>query len=143
MAIDRLFRQRDEDIARAYDLIDARDGFCPECKCCNGLGAAHLIDFSRPGKMGRGKRHGIDLSVSARRGYHDDFFDACNLCGNDVHKNGGRIRRLAAWNVDPDAGKGCDLLSQNRSVRFAVEPAVGLLLLMECPDILHGPLHDF
>ena len=31
----------------------------------------------------------------------------------------------------------------NRSVRFAVEPAVGLLLLMECPDILHGPLHDF
>ena len=92
--------------------------------------------------MRRGEGHGIDLSVSARRGYHDDLLDSGHLGGNDVHENGGRISRLAAGNVDADTGKRCDLLAQYRSIRLAVKPAVRLLLLVEGPDILHGALHD-
>ena len=137
-----LFGQSHEDVAGAGDLIHLGHAFRAEGQGCNGLRAAHLVDFIHARHACRGKGSRVDLSVRTGRGRHDDPFHTRHLCGDHVHQHAGGIGCRPARRVDARGGHGEQTHPQNGAVRFCLKPAGPLLLFMEGTDVRRRLLHD-
>ena len=129
------------DVAWPYDLIDFFNRFRTKCQCCDGLGTAYFVDFICTCFVGCHQSSRVDLSFCIARCGHDDLSYTGYLGWYDIHQYRGWVDSLAAWHVDTDSGQGCNLLSQQGTVLFAVKPAGALLLLMIRTDI-HQCLAD-
>ena len=140
-SVDCFFGKGYVDVTWAYDLIDFFDGFCTKCQCCDGLCTAYFVDFIGTCFVGCHQSSRVDLSFCIARCGHDDLTYTGYLGRYDIHQYRGWIDCLAARYVDTDSGKRRDLLSQQGTVLFAVEPAGALLLLMIGADI-HQRLAD-
>ena len=87
MAVDLFLGQRDEDVARTRDLVDARDGLRAEGHRSDGLSAADLVDFLDAGRTRGDEDVGIDFAV-LRRYHHDDLTDTSDRGRHSVHDDG-------------------------------------------------------
>ena len=130
-----LFGQSHEDVAGAGYLIHLGHAFRAESEGCNGLGAAHFVDFIHARHACRGKGSRVDLSVRAGRGRHNDPFHSRHLCGNHVHQHAGRIGSRPARRVDACGSHRKQTHAQNGAVRLCLKPAGPLLLFVEGADI--------
>ena len=135
MTIYGFFRQRYIDISRSYDLVYFRDAFCSKCKGCNRLCTACFVYFICACLFCSDKNCRIDFSFCITWGGHDDLIDTCHFCRHDVHQNRRRIYRFSARYINTDFLQRCHFLSQHRSLRRALEPAVLFLQFMVALDI--------
>ena len=104
-AVNTLLRQRDEKITGTNDLVDRWHMFAPIRHRRDRLRAAHTIDLCYA-KFVTSRQHvSVVGSKISGRCHHSDFFDACDLSGNNRHQNRRRIRRGAARNTNADAAK--------------------------------------
>ena len=102
MTIYFFFRQCNEDIAGARNLIDTRNTRCPICHRRNGLRSPHFEDLTDTKKMCRNKNIRIEHTVLGRD-RHDNFLYARNQCRNCIHQNGRRICRRPPRDIDANA----------------------------------------
>ena len=130
MPVHRFLCKRDIDISRSYDLIYLRNTLRTIRQRADRLCAAYLIDRRRSGFLRGDQSIRRYLPVSSRRRYHDDLFHPRHLRRNNIHQHRRRICRFSARHIDAYPPKRRHLLSKDRSVRLAVEPAILLLLLM-------------
>ena len=135
MAVHSLFRQSYVNVARAHDLIHFRDALRAVRKSGNRLGPACLVHFVRSGFLRRYQCGGRHLPVLSRGRYHNDLIHSCHLGRHDVHEDRRGIGCFSARHIDANSGKSGHLLSEDRAVRSAVEPAVLHLFLMIRTDI--------
>ena len=142
MAVDRALCERDIDVARARDLVDLGDRLGSVGHRGDCLRAADLEDRVDARFLCGDECRRIDLAVSARRRAHDDFIDARDLRRNDIHEDRGRIRRLAARDIDTGPVERRDALAEDHAVLLCHEPALLSLVLMEGADSLDRPLDD-
>lgn len=119
----------DEGVARAGDFIDLRYGLGAVGEGGNRLRAADGEDFGNARDEGGGKYDVVAFALGCGDD-HDDFFHAGNMGGHGVHDDGTRIRRFAAGDVNADAVKWCNLLSQQRAVFVFVRPRFHFLALV-------------
>ena len=103
----------DIDIARADDLVHRRDALGAVGQRGHGLCAAGLEDPGHAcgGRSGEDDR--IDFTVLTGGSGHDDLRNARHLGRDDVHQDGGRIRRRAARDVDTRLLDGGVFLAQH------------------------------
>ena len=132
---DNLFGSGDKGVARAGNLVDARNGLGTVRQCGHGLGAAHHIDLVHAAELCRGERVGADQAVLLRRGHHDHAFDAGHLGGNGVHKHGGGILRATARHIDAGRRERGHLNAEHRAVRARSKPALLDLALVELANL--------
>ena len=130
-----LFGSGDKGVARAGNLVDARNGLGTVRQCGHGLGAAHHIDLVHAAELCRGERVGADQAVLLRRGHHDHAFDAGHLGGNGVHKHGGGILRATARHIDAGRRERGHLNAEHRAVRARSKPALFDLALVELANL--------
>ena len=83
-----LLGRGDKGVARAGDLVDARNGLGAVRQRGHGLGAAHHIDLVHAAELGSRERIGADQAVLLRRGHHDHALNAGHLGRNRVHEHG-------------------------------------------------------
>ena len=83
-----LLGRGDKGVARAGDLIDARNGLGTVRQRGHGLGAAHHIDLVHAAELGGRERIGADQAVLLRRSHHDHALNAGHLGRNRVHEHG-------------------------------------------------------
>ena len=131
------FSGGDEGVARAGDFIDLRYGLGAVGEGGNCLRAADGKDFGDARDEGGGK-YDVVAFAFGRGDDHDDFFHACDMGGHGVHDDGTRIRRFAAGDVNADAVKRCNLLSQQRAVFVFVRPRFHFLALVVAFDPCGG-----
>ena len=86
------------------------------------------------------------FSIFSGRCDHHDLINSGYLCRYNVHQYRRWIYSFPARHIYTDSVKWCDFLSQDCSVRFAVEPAVLSLFFMIRTDVQKSfadDLHQF
>ena len=81
---------------------------------------------------------GVHLAVAPGRGHHHDLLHPGNLGGDNVHQNGGRVRRRAARHIHARALDGGVLLPQHNAGTVGHDKILVQLLLVEAADILRS-----
>ena len=111
-----LFCKCDIDVARSDDLVNLRHTLGSERHRSDRLCTADLVDLINASLFCGNEGGWIYLAILSRRGTHDNARNACNLCRENIHKNGGRIYGFAARHVYTGDVKRSNLLSQNDAV---------------------------
>ena len=140
VARDNLLGGGNKGVARAGDLVDARNGLGTVRQRGHGLGAAHHVDLVHAAELGCRKRIRADQTIFLRRGHHDHAFDAGHLGGNSVHKHRGGVLRATARHVDAGSGKRGHLNAEHRAVRARGKPTLLDLALVELANLACGLL---
>ena len=135
VARDNLLGRSDKGVARAGDLVDARNGLGAVRQRGHGLSAAHHIDLVHAAELGCRERIRANQAVLLRRRHHDHALDAGDLGGNGIHKHGGRILRATARHVDADRRERGHLNAEHRAVRTRGKPTLLDLALVELADL--------
>ena len=136
-----LFRLGDVDVARADDLIDARQRLGAVCERGDRLRAADGDHTADAGDFRRRRDCGRDASALGRGG-DDDFLHPGHGGGDAVHQHRGGIRRRPAGDIHADAPKRADDAAE-QSARLAQLVARAFLLFVIAADIGRGLLHRF
>ena len=129
-------------VSRSHDLVHFGDGFRAVSQSRDGLSASYLIYVGRSRLVSRHQCRRRHFTVLIRRRHHDDLLHACHLGRHDIHKNRRRIRRFSARHIHAHGSQSRYLLSEDRSVRFGIKPAVLFLFLMIFTDVGEGFAND-
>ena len=140
VARDNLLGRSDKGVARAGDLVDARNGLGAVRQRGHGLSATHHIDLVHAAELCRGERVGTDQAVFLRRGHHNHALDAGNLGGNGIHEHRGGILRATAGHIDASRRERGHLDAEHRAVRTRGKPALLDLALVEFANLTRGLL---
>ena len=140
VARDNLLGRGDKGVARAGDLVDARNGLGAVRQRGHGLSAAHHINLVHATELCRGKRVRADQAILLRRGHHDHALDAGDLGGNGVHEHRGGILRATARHIDASRRERGHLNAEYRAVRARGKPALLDLALVELANLARGLL---
>ena len=140
VARDNLLGSGNKGVARAGDLVDARNGLGTVRQRGHGLSAAHHIDFIHAAELCRGERVGADQAIFLRRGHHNHALDAGDLGGNGIHEHRGGILRTTARHVDAGRRERGHFNAEHRAVRTRGKPALLDLALVELANLTRGLL---
>ena len=141
LAEDGSFRQRDEDVAGAADLVDLGDAGCAVRKCSDRLRAAHAVDAIDASDVRRDeldRRHAAVFAGGRGDQHLFDSGDAGRDCG---HQHGRRIDDSRARRVDADTAQR-RRLDADAVAREALE-YVPPLLFVEGTDAIGGEAEGF
>ena len=122
------FCARNVHVARAHDLVDARNGGCAIRERRDGLGAAGVHDRAHAGEV-RGGVDRVVRGVPGQRRGEQDFTDAGDLGGDRAHEDARRVARLSAGRVHAGAGDGRDTNAEGDAVLRVAKPRVPLVLV--------------
>ena len=140
VARDNLLGRGDKGVARAGDLVDARNGLGAVRQRGHGLSAAHHIDLVHAAELGSRKRIGADQAIFLRRSHHDHALDAGNLGGNGIHEHRGGILRATARHVDAGRRERGHLNAEHRAICARGKPALLDLALVKLANLARGLL---
>ena len=92
-----------ENIPRADNNVNGGNCFCAVRECRDSLCAANPEDSFDSENCCGGEHIAMNVSIFVRRRNEDDIFYAGNLCRNNIHQHGGRIRCLPSRNINANS----------------------------------------
>ena len=123
-------------VAGTHNFIHGRHALGAVGKGGNRLCAAAFKDAVNARNDRRRQNVGVHLAVPPGGGHHHDLLHPGNLGGDNIHQNGGRVRRCAARHIHARALDGGVFLSQHNAGTVGHNKIFVQLLLVEMPDIL-------
>ncbi|MNS84034.1 hypothetical protein D3C72_1178460 [compost metagenome] len=144
-AVHLALRQRDEDVARAADLVYRLDRIGAVRQGCDRLRSADPVDLAYASFRSGDENIRVNacLTAGSRRRDHHDLRHARNLGRDDIHEYRGRISGLTARHVHTHTLQRANNLAQDAAVRLQIHPGVPLLLLMESADVGRSSGYSF
>ena len=125
-------------IAWPGNLVHLGDRLRSESQRCNGLRATNRENLRDTSHVGSRQYQGVALTRrgsrptgrSRCRYHHDNFRHARDMRRNGVHQHRGRIRGLAAGDIDADPIQRSDLLAQITAIGVTKAPALAAGLFL-------------
>ena len=100
--VDMPFGERDEQVARADDLVDLRQAFDTIGERGHGLRPAHAVDLGDAQFVTGGQQIGVVTPKIGGRDHNHNLWNARDLSGNGGHQQAGGIGRRTAGDTNPD-----------------------------------------